>query len=192
MSRYKCMVLVVVCSMFILANVVNAALLVGGTVGLPTDQHQRHQDNLANVNWLVDQYNFVVEPDLPYPLTLLGKWETDNGGSWESGIDPGFGDTSSFSGNSGTWSAPSAWSGPIFYSIKAGSGSSDAGFELYYANGDTGGSWNTYNLRSKDLSHISFWTAGDAPAPVPEPATMLLFGTGLVGLVGVARRRNKK
>jgi hypothetical protein len=44
--------------------------------------------------------------------------------------------------------------------------------------------------RHRDLKLMEFATS-TATKPAPEPATMLLFGTGLVGLAGLARRKRK-
>lgn len=38
----------------------------------------------------------------------------------------------------------------------------------------------------------NFYINEPAPPPIPEPATMLLLGSGLIGLAGYARRRFKK
>lgn len=53
---------------------------------------------------------------------------------------------------------------------------------------DTAGNWGSWNWDG-DLTILT--EKGDK-YPIPEPATMLLLGSGLIGLAGFARRRFKK
>ena len=46
--------------------------------------------------------------------------------------------------------------------------------------------WTNENGEAHDLSHLSIYETSE----VPVPAAALLFGSGLLGIVGVARRKN--
>jgi hypothetical protein len=101
-----------------------------------------------------------------------------------------------YDNNSGTWAVIPPVSAISFYVVKAGN---------YYATylvdpAEGTGSYSTYDIwkiggpgtGGKEGLEISHFTGYNPSAPVPEPISMLLFGTGLVGVGGYVRRKFKK
>ena len=95
---------------------------------------------------------------------------------------------------SGTWAVIPPGNTISLYAVKASNA-----YAMYLVDpADGWGSWSTYDLYSlgyggNDGVEISHFTAYNSTStPVPEPATMLLFGTGLVGISIKTRKHIKK
>jgi len=142
----------------------------------------------------------------PGDYTLLG----DGGGNddyasvspYVSGLDPNYHEQEiNPASDHGTWTADfGSW---LYLSIKAANVNANppGGWAVYELNpsGESSGFYSTgfngidgvqwsgwHDLGSHNVSHIRLWNN------VPEPATMLLLGSGIFGLALFGRRRVKK
>jgi len=57
---------------------------------------------------------------------------------------------------------------------------------------DTAYTWSFSSDKTSTVSAFSSTLAPSPASPTPEPTTMLLFGTGIVGIVGMSRRKKEK
>ena len=171
--------------------------LIGIGTKIPAPDNK--QDTLPNVDYLLDGYYSKYSRNIE--TVYIGKLEK---GEYNPVLEFSWSDlhfTLSGYESSGTWTVKNTgstdWTSPIWYSLKSSTefGLFDSGISVLEALiGGATVTWQTIATNDvgvfQGLSHVSFWT--EKSSPVPEPATMLLFGTGLVGLAGIFLKKKKK
>lgn len=125
-------------------------------------------------DWVMWTHHFTFDPEvdevLSGTLTVMLKDDTD---PWYQPFEFAFGWA-----EDGTWDFGEVNNGSYSYDVSA-SYLADGSFTIMIAS--VGGD---FFINQSDLE-ITY-------EPIPEPATLILFGTGLIGLAGLGKKKFKK
>lgn len=146
------------------------------------------QDDLDNVNAVLNRYNELTVNDLPSPITLSKEVEAGDYGSSIVNRTYKDGETKEDEIIAGTlFFTP----GTEYVSLKWDA--DKGGFGLWYVANVTSLDFpilTDFDVLTYGLSHYREWNSTENnTGHVPEPATMLLFGLGLLTLSGISRRK---
>jgi len=170
---FLCVMLLVFGSALIVQALPIPPEYVGGTTECTDcgDPPGAHMDTLHNVNFVLDAYNDLhVGDELPSPITEGSKTEIEGEGPISGTI--------TFDGGYDYLSLKYSTVFDLWWIDGASSFSISDNYSPFFGEGEL----------TNALSHYTLWN----PSSVPEPATMFLLGTGLIGLALFGRQRFKK
>ncbi|MBF0258987.1 MAG: PEP-CTERM sorting domain-containing protein [Desulfamplus sp.] len=178
-------------SLFVVLGFTGSALAVntGAYIGTYDFQKQYYRDNNAqNIqNLVLAQLAADFPSNTNLDFIISGNADDSKAASENSWL--GGRVTKDTFETSGEWDVSYYGKTVYFYTLKAANT-----LELYYIKGGaTSGYWELTD-KSNGLSHMTFFTTDKLPLPanaVPIPASVFLFGSGLLGVVGFSRRKNK-